>query len=329
MTVKMTIIGLGKYGTSIGLALADEKKQLERIGHDRDIQALTQAEKRGAIDKKHRNLFDSIEDADIVVLATPTEEVKETLELIAKDLKDECVVVDISANKGKVTAWAEQLLPEKVYFVSMSLGLNPECLYDAETGYEAAREDLFKKGTAYITATDTTSSEAIQLISNLAILLGARPFFSDAIEYDSQISATHLLPQLAAAALVRATTSQNGWQEGRKIASENYTKAAAPIRDLDDRTSLGFTTLLNREHVLRNLDLYIESLKELRGLIEKEDAEKLDELLDNTKTRHSKWWEDRQKAEWFIGEPDARSEIPSAGDMWKSWLGFGNLKKKK
>ena len=69
MSAQITIIGLGKIGTSIGLALADETDQLTRIGHDKSMETAKSAEKLGALDKVHLNLHASVENADIVILA--------------------------------------------------------------------------------------------------------------------------------------------------------------------------------------------------------------------------------------------------------------------
>ena len=46
MSVQITIIGLGQVGTSIGLALA-EQKSIKRVGHDKDFGRARAAQKAG------------------------------------------------------------------------------------------------------------------------------------------------------------------------------------------------------------------------------------------------------------------------------------------
>ena len=43
MSVQITLIGLGQIGASIGLALAEQKELLQRMGHDKDPSVARQA----------------------------------------------------------------------------------------------------------------------------------------------------------------------------------------------------------------------------------------------------------------------------------------------
>ncbi len=87
MTVQITLIGTGRVGTSMGLALSKETSQLFRVGHDRQPARSAAAQKMGALDKVHLNLHAAVKEADIVVLSIPVDEIYETLSLIAEDLK--------------------------------------------------------------------------------------------------------------------------------------------------------------------------------------------------------------------------------------------------
>ena len=87
MTVQVTIIGLRQIGTSIGLALGEYKDQIVRTGTDADPARVQLAQKRGALDKINYRLADAVRDADVVLLAVPIEEVKETLKMITPELR--------------------------------------------------------------------------------------------------------------------------------------------------------------------------------------------------------------------------------------------------
>ena len=87
MTIQITTIGLGQIGTSIGLAIGRRPEQYLRIGHDIKLPTARQAEKLGAIDKVSTNLFKAIQEADIILLTMPIDQIHETIELIASDLK--------------------------------------------------------------------------------------------------------------------------------------------------------------------------------------------------------------------------------------------------
>jgi prephenate dehydrogenase len=327
MTIQITIIGTGRIGTSIGLALAGETEQLTRVGHDRVPAYANQAQKMGAFDKTPLNLHTAVQDADIIVLAIPVDEIYETMRQIADDLKAETVVIDTSASKSNASTWAAELLPEKVDFLTMALTLNPEHLLDGKTGFESAQADLFQKSLAVISSPRKTSEAALTLTTNLAVLLGSRPFFVDEAEYEGLYAASGLLPQINAAALVLTTTGRAGWQEGRKIAGQAYALGTQPLLLMDDREKLGASFMMNRENLIRLIDNQIQGLHIVRAALENRDEEKLAELMKTVKDAHDDWWMARSRAEWNTDPSSA--DIPSMGDHLKHWIGINPKKKKK
>jgi len=327
MTIQITIIGTGRIGTSIGLALADETEQLYRVGHDREPGYANHAQKMGALDKTTLNLHAAVKDADIVMLAIPVDEIYETLRQIADDLKAEAVVIDTSAIKSAASAWAAELLPANVDFLTMALTLNPEHLLDGKTGVESAHADLFKKSLAVITSPRKTSEAALTLTTNLAVLLGSRPFFIDEAEYEGLFAASGLLPQVNAAALVLTTTGRAGWQEGRKIAGQAYALGTQPLLLMDDREKLGTSMRMNRDNLLRVIDNQIQGLQIVRAALESRDEEKLAELLKTVKDAHDDWWTERSRAEWDTDPSSA--DIPSMREHMMHWIGINPKKKKK
>ena len=58
---------------------------------------------------------------------------------------------------------------------------------------------------------------------NLSSYWAPSPLLMDTTEADGIFSAMHILPQLAAAALLDATVDKPGWQEARKLAGRPYT----------------------------------------------------------------------------------------------------------
>jgi prephenate dehydrogenase len=111
MTIQITIVGLGQIGTSVGLALADQAELVQRIGHDRELGIARKAEKMGALDKVAINLPSAVEEADIILLSLPVDQIRETLNVIKEDIKEGAVVMDTSPVKPAVAGWASELLP--------------------------------------------------------------------------------------------------------------------------------------------------------------------------------------------------------------------------
>ena len=73
---RITIIGLGSLGMSIGLALKASDTDLVITGHDREHAVAGAAKKNGAVDKTDWNLISACDMAEIVIVATPISEIE-------------------------------------------------------------------------------------------------------------------------------------------------------------------------------------------------------------------------------------------------------------
>lgn len=320
MTVKLTIIGLGKIGTSVGLALAAHTGQIERTGHDLHPEHARRAHKMGAIDRVAYNLPASVADADIVLLALPVDQMRETLELIAPDLKEGAVVLETSPVKQAVMAWGQEFLQAGRYLVGLTLVPNPRYLYDTGAGGEAARADFFQQGLTGIVAPRGTVSAAIKLATDFIGLLGSKPLFMDLVEADSLMAAVHLLPQLLAAGLASATIDQPGWLEGRKLAGAVFALGSSPLSVGDPPEALLSAAQLSQEHVVRLLDRLIDQLAGMRDRLSRQEGEWLLELLQSASEGRRRWEAQSKAGDWQDQLP--RPELPDAGSEMRRWL-FG------
>jgi prephenate dehydrogenase len=168
-----------------------------------------------------------------------------------------------------------------------------------------------------------TPENVFNLAMELVSLLGAKPLVMDTAEADGVFSAMHILPQLAAAALLGATVDKPGWQEARKLAGRPYASVTASVAYNDDVYSLGESALNNRENVVRLLNTYIASLISLRDEIEANQREAILERLEGAVRGRVRWLDERIEADWLKGE---RQEIdaPSFGERVGQML-FGGL----
>jgi prephenate dehydrogenase len=331
MTVKITIIGLGQIGASMGLALANHKGQVTTLGHDKSAETARQAQKLGAVESIHYNLPASVENADVIVLAIPLSEVYDTLKIIGQDLREEAVVMDTAPVKAKVADWAKELLPAKRHYVGLTPALNPARLEEAGVGLEAARADLFQKGAVGITTPYGTAEGALKLATDFIALLGGIPFFADLAEVDGVMASAHLLPGLAAAALAESVTGQPGWPDIRKLAGKSYSAATRPLDD-EESAALAEATLQDRDNALRVLDGYIAALTSLRADIASENKKELQARLESARRGRAQWQLERARGDWLAVE-SGKQELPKVGDILKQQLGgldklFGRREKK-
>ena len=320
MTVQITIIGLGQVGTSVGLALAAHTNHVRRFGNDIQPGIAQKALKLGAIDKVHYNLPSAVTEADIVFLALPLDQIRETLQIIAQDVKADAVVMDTATAKRVVAAWAKELLSEKQHYVGLIPVFNPLYLHEQAQGIEAARADLFQKSLMAIAAPSGTAGEAVKLAADLSTLLGAQPFFVDLAEVDGMMASAHLLPQLSAAALVNTLTGQPGWPDIRKVTGRPFAGATGKAIFQDTAAALGEAALNNRENVARLLGELIANLATLRADIAVGKADDLKSNLESALANQLKWWQERSAGDWLSVERGG-PEMPTSG-IWKQQLGF-------
>jgi prephenate dehydrogenase len=326
MTIQLTVIGLSKIGVSIGLALEDKNEKILRVGHDRNQSIHSKVKEINAFDQTPGKINNAVEDADIVILSLPLDEIQETIELIAPMLKPGAVLMDTSPLKIGISKIVEQFLPDDRYFVSFQPTINPKYLHETSDSLEFAHKDLFHNSQIIITNSPSTDGDAVKLAADLSKFLGANPFFADPYEIDGLVAASILMPKLISAAYLHSVIDQPGWREGRKIAGTAFYSITENIRNLDEREKFGIGSQLNKENSIRTINDLMYALKDLRELIENDNLEELQKWFDNALNERNNWENERVKANWDNFED--YSDVPKSGDFFKQMLGFGNRRKK-
>src|SRR5690606_12600401 len=109
---QVTIIGLGLIGGSIARGLSSKGlKDLEVHGYDENFGVSRDAEKAGVIVRAHRSLEEAVQNASMVVIATPVVAEGPLFDAIAPHLKEGTTVTDTGSTKGDVLRWAKRYLP--------------------------------------------------------------------------------------------------------------------------------------------------------------------------------------------------------------------------
>jgi prephenate dehydrogenase len=291
MPFRTTIVGLGRVGSSIGLALRETEADFEIVGHDRDHAAAKRAHKSGSVDRTEWNLINACDGANLVVISTPLPGVRSTLEAIAQDLETDCVVTDTARLKVPVLKWARQFLPPTVHFV----GGHPICkpqlpwLRAEETAPEPAEpsSQLFNGAIYCLTPGTATPPEALQTVANLAQAVGAKPYYLDAAEHDGLIAALEGLPLLMAAALQVLASRSPSWREMIRLSGMDFASATEVLAG--DAGNLAEQIALNAANNARWVDAFLAELATLRELVVNEDAEALQKLFTGALEARDSW----------------------------------------
>ena len=281
-TVRVTIVGLGLIGGSIGLALRQGKRAgWEIIGYSRRQETVATALSLGAIERGEANLKDAVRQADLVIIATPVLTVKEIFSRIAPNLPSGCIVTDTASTKVQVMKWAEEILPPTVDFI----GGHP--MAGRETyGIQAAKAELFRGCTYCLTPSEKASPKSIDKVIGMAKKLGAIPFFIDAQEHDNLVAGISHLPMLLSAALVSLTTRNPSWSKMSKLAASGYhdlTRLASGSPEVNAHICLS-----NQEAIVNWIDKFSQELERYRQLVAKGDK-RLEQALTEANKARQEW----------------------------------------
>lgn len=323
----ITVVGTGVIGTSVGLALKQKEDPPRLIAHDKELNIAKKAVKAGAFDKAEWNLINACEQANLIVLATPLNGIRPTLEAIAPYVSENTVITDVCRAKRPVVDVAQEYLPGHVHFI----GGDP-IVYPPGSGHEHATADLFHNRLYCLTPTATASEEAVQLLVNFVNLLGGQPFFLDIDEHDGLVAATEYLPALLSTALMHTLAKQQSWRESRKLAGRLFEQVSAGAEGDPDGLKEGLVS--NRDTLLSWLDHYITELAQLRTLLLESNPtaakvtneanipeEALAQTLDKAIVHRRNWLIDYQENR-FVDPELMPPKIENPG-LLRRWMGFG------
>lgn len=320
--VTVAILGLGRLGTSIGLALKRYNTKPDAI-HKFLITGYTtigaqgrDAQKLGALDTTARNAGDAVRGRDIVVIAMPYAEVESTYDYIGQDVRAGAVVLDFSPLKQPSLKWAQKHLSKDAHTIGMTAIVNAKYLFDAVDEIERAAADLFDSGRMLLAPSVTCIPEAIELARDFSAILGASPQYIDAAENDTLIAVTEGLPALLGLATYYAVNKSEGWTDIQKLANPAFGALTHHLFDThpDD---LRDQFLLNRENLIRYIDDLMTALKNLRRTLADNDRDALEGTLTNAAESYEVWYNRRRKQQW---EQDT-TEKPQLPDMMSNLLG--------
>ena len=322
---KIAIIGTGLIGTSLGMALKQSQlKDLRIVGTDSEHESRSGAQKMGAFDKIENRLFPTVEDADIVVLATPVMAMKGLMEVMGRELKEGCVVTDVGSSKGVVLEWADQYLPDTVDFV----GGHPMAGKEAP-GPGGAEAGLFMGKTYCIIPSQRATQESVAEVATMVEAVGAKPYFISIDEHDSFVAAASHLPFLLSMALVGCTSKSANWEDIAQLASTGYRDvsrlaAGDPVMHRD-------ICVTNAQPIVAWIDAFIRELHDFRQFLDTEagpDADAVKTIFEQANEARAKWLAGAVTLESRTYSP--HQELPTfAESMGEMFMGRGAIEARK
>ena len=265
MDKKIGIVGLGLIGASIALSLRGKVREIVAV--DRDEEVLAIAMERKIIDRGSTNPEEILRDADMVIFALyPGDIINYILEHKSIWHKGQ-ILTDVAGLKGELVARIQSMLPD-VEFV----GTHPMAGREV-SGIKGAREELFLGSNFIITPTARNSEEGLEVIRELANLLGVKNIFEmTPEEHDALVAYTSHIPHLLALALVGAYSPGS-----EKIVGRSFLDATR-VANINEKlwTEL---FLMNKGPLSAEIDKIIGELTFFKEKLEKNDKIGLEEKM--------------------------------------------------
>ncbi|MBI3903179.1 MAG: prephenate dehydrogenase/arogenate dehydrogenase family protein [Nitrosomonadales bacterium] len=279
---KIIIFGVGLIGGSFALALRKINAVGEVVGFGRRIETLEQAKQLGIIDRIGSD-YAELNDADIVLLATPVGQMGELMARIAPHLGQHTLVTDGGSTKGDVVAAARANMGDRL---AQFIPAHP--IAGAEkTGPEAALPDLYVGKKVVLTSMPENSPEAVARIRKAWELCGAKVSELTPQQHDEVFAAVSHLPHLLSFALVHDLAQRDNRDLLLSFAASgfrDFTRIAASSPEMWRDICLA-----NRDALLRELRQYADELYVLHQALEQSDACKLDEVFTEARKVRSNW----------------------------------------
>ena len=270
---RLSILGVGLLGGSLGLAAKKQLRGCEVVGYGHRTSTLEEALAKGAIDRAANSAAAAVAGADLVVLCTPVGLFEAVLDEIAPVLAQGAIVTDVGSTKRKVVAAAERLLPARASFV----GSHPMAGSE-KRGVQHAAADLFRNAVCITTPTPQTRPEPLERVEQFWRTLGMEIRRMPPDEHDRRLADVSHLPHAVAAALVAMQDENSlplagkGFADATRIAAGD----AGLWRDI---------FLENRDNMKDSVRRLRQRLDELMAALEAGDGEAARAWLEAAATR--------------------------------------------
>ena len=271
------IVGLGLIGGSIAKRLKEISYPGDVYGLDRDLEILQSAYSDSLIKNDSINSLEGLEDI-LILFCTPVLSFNEALEsVISLQPSEKAVFTDTLSTKTQIL----ELLISESESIKNRFVLSHPIAGSERSGLENSKESLFVDRITVISPHETNENHHIDRVSNFWRELGSSIKILSCKEHDAIFAKTSHLPHVISYALMQSLFGKLHEKtfEFSGGSLEDYTRIASsdPIMWKDIFIS-------NNENILKSIEDFELSLKELKDLIKQQDEEAILKFLQDTKT---------------------------------------------
>lgn len=306
---RVAIIGVGLIGSSLARALRRHGLAREIVGCVRSAESRAKLMKLGIADRAPASPAETVQGADLVVLATPVGTYEEIGRAIASHLAPGAVVTDVGSVKQAVIRDVGPFIPGGVHFIPGHPIAGTE-----HSGPEAGFAELFEDRWCILTPPPGTDQQALATLAEMWRRCGATVAMMEPHHHDRVLAMTSHLPHLIAYTIVSTASDveQTLKDEVAKFSAggfRDFTRIAA-----SDPVMWRDIFLNNREAVLEMLQRFTEDLTALQRAIRWGEGEVLESMFQRTRAIRREVLEAHQAGSFDPREPGRPETTAPAPD---------------
>ncbi len=271
---KFLIVGLGLLGGSYARGLTEKGYYVEAITKDeKDIEFALQHEmiKKGTTEVGE----DMIRNADIIIFALYPTTFTKWIETYGELIKPGTLITDVTGVKGCIVEKIQNMLPPLVEFVSAHPMAGREVY-----GIENSDESIFYGANYIVVTTNRNTDEGVEACKRIGEILGFGRISELSPEaHDEMIGFVSQLTHCIAVSLM------NCYEHGHleRYTGDSFRDLTRIARINENMWSELF--LMNKEPLLRQMDLFIGEFNKLRNSLVEDNTEKMKEMMRTSTER--------------------------------------------
>jgi prephenate dehydrogenase len=265
---KILIVGLGLIGGSYAQALTDKGYYVGAVARRKET--IDYALDKGLIASGVTEVTkEYVSQFDVIVFALYPKVFIEWIDKYQSYIKDGALLTDVTGVKRSVVYDVQRMLKDSIEFI----GAHPMAGKEVY-GVENSDKNIFKNANYIVTPTDKNSPEATNACMELGRELGFKTVTTlDPEQHDEMIGFLSQLTHCIAVSLMCCKESEH---------LVDYTGDS--FRDLTRIAKINDAMwselfMLNKDELVKQMDLFIDKFKDLKSAIENDNLEKMRDMM--------------------------------------------------
>jgi prephenate dehydrogenase len=268
---RLCVIGTGLIGGSIARAARAQGlcEEIVAFGREKNLPNLQLAKDIGVIDRFYTDMAGALEQADLVIVATPVGSMQSIFESIKPYWNSQTIYSDAGSTKGSVIDAISSVFGEvPANFVPAHPIAGAE-----RSGVDASTAVLFKNRRLILTPLESTDKTTVEKLTAFWQKIGSSVSVMSVEHHDTVLAATSHLPHILAFALVGLLGRKDEQREIFKYAAGGF-KDFSRIAS-SDPTMWQDICLANKTEIIPLIQQFQTELSQIEQMLHQDQAQQL------------------------------------------------------